>query len=177
LIPARRDRHPSIICVREDTLVPLLQEWLLGFFALEWVDQTLEALVGANGPCLGGINAARSDHRPLRDAEKRLAQYIAALGQGAEVALVSAWINEAVADISRARLNVATADSAVPQDMSRDELERPQRHVAGRRPPCLRLTYDVDTGGRSGGQHSRSVRETWCPRGNLNPTRRPAVGP
>jgi hypothetical protein len=52
MIPAQRDRHPSIICVREDTLVPLSQEWLLGFFAPERVDQTLEALVGANEPSL-----------------------------------------------------------------------------------------------------------------------------
>jgi site-specific DNA recombinase len=90
----------------------------------------------------------------------RLVQYKAALGQGADVALVSAWINEATADLSQARFDLATVDSDVPRHMSRDELERvvsdmslvvsriaaadPATKAALYRDLGLRLTYDCD---------------------------------
>ncbi|WP_167760955.1 zinc ribbon domain-containing protein [Geodermatophilus sp. DF01-2] len=160
LISSQRERHPSIVYVREDTLVPLLQEWLLGFFAPDRVNETLEALVGANEPSLAASTRRAVITGRLRDAEKRLAQYKAALGQGADVALVSAWINEATADIAHARLDLTTADSAVPQEMSREELERvvsdmslvvarlasadPATKAALYRDLSLRLTYDYD---------------------------------
>ncbi len=60
----------------------------------------------------------------------KLVQYKAAIGQGADVAFVSAWINGATADISQARLDLPTADGAMPQEMSREELERVMRDMS-----------------------------------------------
>jgi len=160
LIPAQRKGHPSTVNVREDTLVPLLQEWLLGFFAPDRLDQTMEALAGANGPSLAESTQRAVVTGRLKDAEKGLAQYKAALGQGADVTLVSAWINEATADLAQARLDLSTVNSAVPQHMSRDDLERvvddmslvvsriaaadPATKAALYRALGLRLTYGHD---------------------------------
>ncbi len=160
LIPAQREGHPSTVNVREDTLVRLLQEWLLGCFAPERLDQTMEALAGASGPSLAESTQRAVVTGRLKDAEKRLAQYKAALGQGADVALVSAWINEATADLAQARLDLSTVDGAVPQHMSREELERvvddmslvvsridaadPATKATLYRDLGLRLTYDHD---------------------------------
>jgi hypothetical protein len=74
-------------------------------------------------PHPGRLHRSAQPHRRLEDGEKRLAQYKAALGQGADPAFVSAWINEATADITPARLDLAQGDNAVPQAMSREELE------------------------------------------------------
>lgn len=122
--------------------------------------QTMEALAGASGPSLAESTQRAVVTGRLKDAEKRLAQYKAALGQGADAALVSTCINDATADLSRARLDLATVDSEVPQHMSRDELERvvtemslvvsriaaadPATKAALYRDLGLHLTYDCD---------------------------------
>jgi hypothetical protein len=51
--PRDRDEHPSIVYVREDALLPLLEEWLLGFFAPDGVGATVDALEGADQPYVG----------------------------------------------------------------------------------------------------------------------------
>ena len=59
------------------------------------LDQKMEAIAGASEPSLAESAQRAGGLRRPKDAEKRLAEHEAALGRGAGVAVVSAWIDEA----------------------------------------------------------------------------------
>ena len=60
--------------------------------------------------------------RRLIDSEQRLDQFKAALAHGADPAVVSTWINEAQADLARARTDLALLNNEVPTEISRADL-------------------------------------------------------
>ncbi|MCU1605293.1 MAG: Recombinase zinc beta ribbon protein [Modestobacter sp.] len=57
--------------------------------------------------------------RRLTDSEQRLDQFRAALAHGADPAVVNTWINQAQADLARARTDLALLNNEVPTEISR----------------------------------------------------------
>ena len=161
LIPAQQSEHPSVVYMREDTLIPLLEDWLLGLFEPDRLDATLAALADANEPSLGETTRRDAIMRRLKDAEKRLEQYKAALGQGADPALVSVWINEASADAAQARKGLLVLNNETPRQIAHEDLVKivsdmslvvahlqaadPTTKAALYRELGLRLTYDHES--------------------------------
>ncbi len=86
--------HPGVIYVREDAIVPKLDEWIGSLFDPENIEQTCETLAlaaGASGADQARIQAAE---RKLADCDKRLDQYRKALDSGADASLVAGWMAE-----------------------------------------------------------------------------------
>ena len=63
-----------------------------------------------------------TDTARIAEAGQRLSQFKAALAQGADPGVVSAWINEAQADLARARTDLALLSNEVPAELSHSDL-------------------------------------------------------
>lgn len=88
------DRHPRSVYVKEDAVVPGLDEWLAGLFDDEHVDHTCEILAGAAGPD-PDYEARQADlATKIRDCDRRLAKYRSALELTDEIGPFISWIAE-----------------------------------------------------------------------------------
>ena len=157
LIPAQQEAHPSLVYVREDKLVRNVEDWLLRLFGGDALDSTLTALLAADQPSLGETTQRAVLNRRQADVEKRLTQYKAALGQGADPALVTAWINEATAEMGQIRKHLLKLQADAPDVLGRETLVEivgdmsllvarlrgadPEKKAALYRDLGLRLTY------------------------------------
>lgn len=86
--------HPLAAYVREDSIVPKLDAWLLQLFNETNLDATCHALASAaasNHVDAPRVEAAR---RKLVDCDNRLAKYRQALDAGADAAVVAGWMSE-----------------------------------------------------------------------------------
>jgi site-specific DNA recombinase len=72
----------------------------------------------------------------VAEQEKRLSQYKAALGAGADPALVVTWLEEAQADLAAARGALAELDEASVDRLTREDVERLTRDLGAVR-RCL----------------------------------------
>src|SRR5262249_5953091 len=95
--------HPVDVYVRERPLIEALDDWLDEPFAPERAGDTAGVIVhaAAHDPA----HQARVDQarRSLAEARRRLAQYRAALDNGADPTTVTTWITEAATDERAAR--------------------------------------------------------------------------
>jgi site-specific DNA recombinase len=103
---ANRINHPLTVYVREDEVVPVVDEWLLGLAAPEHVDKTAEALVQASKADTASIARLEAAQRQLADIDDRLARYRAALDAGADPAMVAGWMAEVQGERLRAKLSL-----------------------------------------------------------------------
>jgi site-specific DNA recombinase len=104
--------HPPTVYVREDAIVPRLDEWIAGLFAPENLDETCRALVVAGGTCEVDHARLEAAQRKLADCDKRLVGYRKALDDGADPVIVSGWINETQGERLRAENELAAAQPA-----------------------------------------------------------------
>ncbi|MGW0997098.1 hypothetical protein ACWD5V_28205 [Streptomyces sp. NPDC002523] len=93
--------HPRTVNLREDIVCQALDAWIARAFAPERLTATITALSAAS------IAASTAPvHTPeqaqarqaIKESERRLARYQAALDAGADPAVVTQWINEAQRD-------------------------------------------------------------------------------
>jgi site-specific DNA recombinase len=99
---ARGLKHPKAVYVKESSIVPELDRWILRLFDPDNLDQTCEALAmadQADGSRMAAVEAAR---RQIEDCDSRLAKYRAALDAGVDPAVVGRWIAEVRAERERA---------------------------------------------------------------------------
>ena len=88
------DAHPKSIYVREEALVPGLDGWLCTLFDDEHIDSTAAVLAGADRPD-AEVEARQAEIRDrIRDCDRRLQNYRAALDEAGEVATIAKWIAE-----------------------------------------------------------------------------------
>ena len=104
--------HPPTVYVREDAIVPRLDEWIAGLFAPENLDETCRALVVAGGTREVDHARLEAAQRKLADCDKRLVGYRKALDDGADPVIVSGWINETQGERLRAENELAAAQPA-----------------------------------------------------------------
>ncbi|CRK56783.1 Site-specific recombinase [Alloactinosynnema sp. L-07] len=103
---AALDEHPKTVNLREDHIVPALNEWLGERFSRENIEDTVAGLFGSQDATVhtGKHENAR---KRLQDAETRLKRHTAAISAGVDpMALVEA-INDAQADREAARAELA----------------------------------------------------------------------
>jgi site-specific DNA recombinase len=91
----RDDAHRAAIYLREDVIVPKLDDWLARLFDPAHLDETVAELTAASAmprdEDTAGLDAAR---RLLADCDARLAKYRSALEGGADPTVVATWIAE-----------------------------------------------------------------------------------
>jgi site-specific DNA recombinase len=124
-VPGLRDvQHPSTVYVKEGHIVPALDNWILGLLAPTQFEATVDALLAADRPSLAETAQRQAMTRRVAEQEKRLSQYKAALGAGADPALVVTWLEEAQADLAAARGALAELDEASEDRLTREDIER-----------------------------------------------------
>ncbi|MFB7599557.1 recombinase family protein [Streptomyces sp. NPDC056160] len=184
--------HPRTVYLREDAVCRALDRWIAKAFAPDRLTATLTALTHASA----AANAAETStpqqtqaRKMVKECERRLARYQAALEAGADPAVVTQWINEAQTDKEAARKKLDTPPAATRKketpltaDQIREITERlgdiAQRVQAvdtEKKSPlyeALGITISYEHAGRAATVRSRpssAYRYSECPRGDLNP--------
>jgi len=99
--------HPRTVYVREDSILPPLDRWLARIFDPDRIDATCEQLAAASDADETAAAELEANRRRLRDCDRRLAKYRAALESGADPAVVAAWITEVQAERAVAERSLA----------------------------------------------------------------------
>ena len=143
-------QHPKSVNLREDQLLPHVDEWLATVFGEEHLDETCEALASAAE--LVTVVDTSAAEATLRDCDTKLARYRAALDAGTDVAVVAGWIKQVTADRNAAAARIAAVKQstavAVTADEIRAELDRlggllPLLHVSD---PKLKARFYEEVG-------------------------------
>ncbi len=88
-------QHGKTVYVREDAIVPSLDEWIGSLFADEHLDSTCEALAAVSDLEPEDDEGRQLDlRRRLRERDAKLARYRALLEQDADITVVATWIGE-----------------------------------------------------------------------------------
>ena len=97
------ERHPKTIYVREQAIVPSLDEWIGSLFAEEHLDATCEALAAASD-LEPQADAGRELElrRHLKECDAKLARYRELLEVNSEITSAATWI----AEVERERRNI-----------------------------------------------------------------------
>ncbi len=100
--------HPRTVYLREDKVVPALDEWLGQLFDPANLDATCSLLASVYEDH-EDTSRAEQARRTLVDCDDRLAKYRAALDAGADAATVATWMAEVTAERSRAEIALRAA--------------------------------------------------------------------
>lgn len=98
--------HPPAVYLREDPVREVVNDWLGGLFARENVDRTVAALVASQG---GNGGVRESVKARLSDTEGRLRRLQSAIEAGVDPAALVESINEAQAQRTALRTEMANA--------------------------------------------------------------------
>ncbi|MEU1598729.1 hypothetical protein ABZ468_39445 [Streptomyces sp. NPDC005708] len=182
--------HPRTVNLREDAVCQALDAWIARAFAPDRLTATLTALSHASiAASTAQVQTPEQDQarQAIKQCERRLAHYQAALEAGADPAVVTEWINEAQQDEEAAKSKLATLPAAprnteppLTNDRLRAMTERlgdiAQRiHVAdsekkGPLYKALGITISYEHATRTATVRSRPslpYRYSECPRGEL----------
>ncbi|WP_341849498.1 zinc ribbon domain-containing protein [Streptomyces yokosukanensis] len=181
--------HPRTVYLREDTVCQALDQWIARAFTPDRLSVTIEALTHAS--------AAASTAEPqtpeqaqarqaIKDCERRLARYQAALDAGADPAVVTQWINEAQRDKDAAQKKLGTRPAVtrkkqIPLDAQQirkitesvGEIAQRIQTAAEKKGPlyeALGITISYEHATKTATVRSRPsspYRQALCPRGEL----------
>lgn len=143
--------HPKNVYLRQDTVVPRLDEWLTGMFDPANIDATCEqmaavAMAGNEGQEAKRVMAERS----LRECDRRLAKCRKLLYEGTDPKIVSEWISEVQAErlgAERTMATLAPAPAVTKDDVRRmvEAVEDKTRMLADA-DPITKATLYADLG-------------------------------
>ncbi|MFF3878682.1 recombinase family protein [Streptomyces sp. NPDC001978] len=185
--------HPRTVYLREDVACRALDQWIARAFAPDRLTATIEALSLASAAASTAQTRTPEQaqaHQAIKDCERRLARYQAALDTGADPAVVTQWINEAQTDKEAARktldaLLTVTRQKESPLDAQQiremteslaDVAQRIQAADADKKGPlyeALGITISYEHATRTATVRSRPsspYRQRLCPRGELSTT-------
>ncbi|MEV0074395.1 MULTISPECIES: hypothetical protein [unclassified Amycolatopsis] len=136
--------HPKTVNLREDVVTPPINDWLCQVFDPANRDETVAALVGAQGGQPGrGRDAVE---KRLKDAEARLRRHQAAIEAGVDPAALVDAMNIAQAERQAAKEELQhlpeaqTIDAAEVHAML-DQLGDVARHLNSRNPDRIMQVY------------------------------------
>lgn len=108
--------HPRTVYLREDRIVPVLDDWLATSFEPGNLDATVAAILAADDTDPTVDARAEAARKQLTDADARLSKHRAALEAGADPAIVAEWIAEVRGKREAAERVLATTAPAEPLD-------------------------------------------------------------
>lgn len=95
--------HPRTLAVREDRILPVLDQWLTGMFSPDRIDDVATRIVAADRIGPGENRAADAARRTIAAARSKLDRYLAALEAGMDPDLVTSRTRAAQAEIAAAQ--------------------------------------------------------------------------
>jgi site-specific DNA recombinase len=113
--------HPRSVAVGERVIIERLDEWLLRLFDDDNIDETVDALVAAQGEDSGGrTSRTEAANKKLVDCDRRLGKLRAALEADADPTVVGQWIREVQGE--RLAAERALVEAKPPARLSREQL-------------------------------------------------------
>ncbi|MFE9574541.1 zinc ribbon domain-containing protein [Streptomyces sp. NPDC006692] len=104
--------HPPTIYVREDAVLPRLDEWIAQSSAPARLDRTLHRLQRSQQTTLTTAPALEVARITIADCDRRIAHYRAALDRGTDPELVTGWITQTQAEKAAAQRQLTEIDQA-----------------------------------------------------------------
>jgi site-specific DNA recombinase len=108
--------HPRTVYVREDELLPALDEWLIEQLKPANAPDIIELLMAAPDPDPATTARREQAKRQLADAGRKLAKHREAIEAGVDPRLVSTWISETQATKLRAEAILRDTAPTVPSE-------------------------------------------------------------
>ncbi|GIH21411.1 hypothetical protein [Rugosimonospora africana] len=120
---ANHTQHPRSIYLREESIVPALDRWLLTAFSPTALPHTIQTLVDAQDDRQDDELLARTAEakRIIADCDQRLARYRAALEAGTDPTLIARWTSEVNATRAAAQTQMRTASEGTTR-MTAEEI-------------------------------------------------------
>lgn len=147
---AAKFEHPTSVNLREDDLLPPIDEWLASIFDEAHIDETCAAMaVVADVDIAIGTVAAEAT---IRDCERKLSRYRAALEADTDPVVVAGWIKQVTAERSAAQAAIAAARHGAGEIVSAEELRDAVEEIGGLVPllkvsdPPLRARFYEEVG-------------------------------
>ncbi|GAB3712771.1 recombinase family protein [Nocardiopsis oceani] len=181
--------HPRSVYLKEDDVLPVLDDWLARLFEPTRREETLRLLTESQQKDETGQAVKRAAEEKLAECDTKLSRYRAALESGTDPEIVGEWIREVKADRALANAQLKEREDG-PQRLEANEIEAHLEAIgdfatmireADREAKSalytgldLRLTYhpvkrvvraEADLNSHEG----RNMYKLTCPRGDLNP--------
>jgi site-specific DNA recombinase len=113
-------QHARTIYVREDTIVPALDDWIATLFDDDHLDETAEALAAASGT-VPDENRNLELRRRLKECDAKLAKYRALLEHDGDITIAATWIAET--ERERRALERQLGHNPTPRKLTRAEIK------------------------------------------------------
>ena len=113
--------HTPTLYVREDHILPKLDEWLAGVFDPENLESTLVALEAAQGATEGDLAAAEAARRTIADCAEKVARLVDAIESGSPAEVLGARIKSLQGERLAAERALLAAEPADAR-LSREDL-------------------------------------------------------
>lgn len=97
------DGHPRTLTVREDRILPVLDEWLLGLFTPERIHDVAIQVAAADASARREDPAVQAARRTVAEARRKIDRYLAGLEAGIDPALVADRTRRAQAELAAAQ--------------------------------------------------------------------------
>jgi DNA invertase Pin-like site-specific DNA recombinase len=148
--------HPPTVYLREDKVVPALDEWLAQLFDPDHIDDTC-AQLAAVYESHDDDERADQARQTIAECDRKLARHRAALEAGADPTIVAGWMSEVTAERQRADQALRTAtpgDAPTPAQM---------RAVIEGLGDMITVLADADPAQRAKLYEALGLRLTWHP--------------
>jgi site-specific DNA recombinase len=119
---ANKVSHPLNVYIREDRIVPRLDQWLANLFEPGHIERTLDALARAPRAASHQDVAVAAARREIAEADRKLARHRAALEAGADPAVVTGWIKDVQTAKAEAESRLRLAGPPPTPNLDRDQL-------------------------------------------------------
>ncbi|MFT9471339.1 hypothetical protein [Streptomyces sp. Mo3] len=116
--------HPLSVYVREEVILPPLNQWIATAFAPGRLTATLHALQQAQETDTAPHAAAETARRAVADCERRITRYRAALDAGADLQLVATWINQAQSEKTAAQQDLLATTRSQTTNLTAEQIQR-----------------------------------------------------
>jgi len=113
--------HPKSLAVREDRILPVLDQWLTGLLAADRIDEVAAQIVEADRTNACRLPELDAAHRAMAEAHRKINRYVAGLEAGMDPALVADRTRVAQAEIARAQA-VLDGEPAQPSPLTLGEV-------------------------------------------------------
>jgi site-specific DNA recombinase len=113
-------QHPVNVYIREEQLLPAVDNWLLTIFAPHRLTQTIRELAATSRPQPAPVIPGDDSAAVVADCDAKLARYQATLDAGGDPATIAAWTREVTtqraAALARATARPATAGTPLTEE-------------------------------------------------------------
>jgi len=115
------DDHPRTMAVREDRILPVLDEWLVGLFAPDRVHDLAEEILEADRTNSAHAAAVAHAHRTIAEAHRKMERHLAGLEAGIDPKLIAERSRKVQLEIVAAEA-IINSSSDEPMPLTLEEI-------------------------------------------------------